>query len=123
MGSQTTTARPSTTSATRPSSGWMPTSLLRWRSSMRSRRRWRQSATRLSPSFTVQREELQEACLTWEAWEEQEEQHLESDREVPDPPLRRLTKSSLGTIVFSLNTNAFMLHFVLLKILAQRKMK
>merc|ERR1719466_319857 len=100
------------TSATMPSNGWTPTSLLRWRSSMRSRRRWRQSATRLSLSFTVQREELQEACLTWEAWEEQEEQHRGPDREVPDPPLRRLTKSSLGTIVLSLNTNAFMLHFV-----------
>merc|ERR1712210_354701 len=55
--------------------------------------------------------------------EEQEEQHLGPDREVPDPPSRRSTKSYLGTIVFSLNTNAFMLHFVLLKILAQRKVK
>merc|ERR1719381_123327 len=58
-------------------------------------------------------EELNEGCLTWEAWVEQEEQHLGPDREVPDPPLRRSTKSSLGTtIVFSLNSNAFMLHFV-----------
>merc|ERR1712192_185721 len=59
-------------------------------------------------------EKQQEACLTWEAWGELEEQHLELAREVPDPPLRRLTKSSsLGTIVFSLNSNAFMLHFIL----------
>merc|ERR1712108_3382 len=58
-------------------------------------------------------EELQEGCLTWEAWVEQVEQHLGPAREVPDPPLRRWTKSSLGaTIVFSLNPNAFMLHFV-----------
>merc|ERR1712183_39639 len=111
--SRTMTARPSTTSVTRPSSGWTPTSLPRWRSSTRSRRRWRVSATRLSPSFTVQLGELQGACLTWEAWEELEQQHLGPDREVPDPPLRRSTKSFLGTIVFSLNLNAFMLHFVL----------
>merc|ERR1719266_326536 len=111
--SRTTTARPSTTSATRPSSGWTPTNLLRSRSSTRSRRRWRLSATRSSPSFTVQLEELQEACLTWEAWEELEEQHLGLAKEELAPPLRRSTKSSLGTIVFSLNSNAFMLHFIL----------
>merc|ERR1712018_37442 len=110
--SRMTTARPSTTSATRPSSGWTPTSSPRARSSMRSRRRWRLSATPSSPSCMGQPEVLLAACLTWEAWEVQEELHLELAKEEPAQPLRRLTKSFLGTIVFSWNSNAFMLHFV-----------
>merc|ERR1711971_856490 len=48
-----TTRRQSVTSATRPSSGWTPTSWLRWRSSLRSRRRWKGFATQLSPSSTL----------------------------------------------------------------------
>merc|ERR1712079_559378 len=98
--------------ATRPSSGWTPTSSPRLRSSMRSRRRLRLSATRSSPSFMGQPEVLLAACLTWEAWEVQEELLLEVAKEEPVQPLRRLTKSFLGTIVFSWNSNAFMLHFV-----------
>merc|ERR1712012_42854 len=94
-----TTARPSTTSATRPSSGWTPTSSPRSRSSMRSRRRWRLSATPSSPSCMGQ-PEVQEELL------------LEVAKEEPVQPLRRLTKSFLGTIFFSWNSNAFMLHFV-----------
>merc|ERR1711882_6045 len=80
--------------------------------SMRSRRRWRLSATPSSPSCMVQPEVLLVACLTWEAWEVQEELHLELAKEEPAQPSRRLTKSFLGTIVFSWNSNAFMLHFV-----------
>merc|ERR1712066_1220237 len=77
----------------------------RLRSSTISRRRWRPSATPSSPSFMVQQEELQVACLTWEAWEELlGEPHLGLEvREELDPPLRRSTKSLLGTIVFSLS--------------------
>merc|ERR1711963_1256578 len=95
-------------SATRPSSGWTPTSLPRSRSSMRSRRRWRLSATPSSPSCMGQPEVLLVACLTWEAWEVQEELHLELAKEEQAQPSRRLTKSFLGTIVFSWNSNAFM---------------
>merc|ERR1712107_393073 len=112
MGSRMTTARPSTTSETRLSSGWTPTSLPRSRSSMRSRRRWRLSATPSSPSCMGQPEVLLEACLTWGAWEVQEELLLELAKEEQAQPFRRLTKSFLGTIVFSRNSNAFMLHFV-----------
>merc|ERR1712037_24764 len=36
--------------------------------------------------FNEKQKEVEGACLTWEAWEEQ---HLGPDREVPDPPLRR----------------------------------
>merc|ERR1712018_1067809 len=110
--SRMTTARPSTTNATRPSSGWTPTCSPRSRSSMRSKRRWRLSATPSSPSCMVQPEVLLGACLTWGAWEVQEELHLELAKEEQAQPLRRLTKSFLGTIVFSWNSNAFMLHFV-----------
>merc|ERR1712107_848127 len=46
------------------------------------------------------------------AWEVQEELHLELAKEEQAQPLRRLTKSFLRTIVFSWNSNAFMLHFV-----------
>merc|ERR1719192_1673652 len=115
------TARLSTTSATRPSSGWTLTSLQRLRSSTISRRRWRPSATPSSPSFMVQQEELRVACLTWE--ELLAEPHLGPEvREELDPPLRRSTKSFLGTIVFSLDSNAFILHLVLNFLnLAQRR--
>merc|ERR1712107_28076 len=51
-------------------------------------------------------------CLTWGAWEVQEELLLELAKEEQAQLLRRLTKSFLGTIVFSWNSNAFMLHFV-----------
>merc|ERR1712203_1342067 len=77
-----------------------------------------------SPSFMVQQEELQVACPTWEAWEELlGEPHLGPEvREELDPPLRRSTKSLLGTIVFSLDSNAFILHLVLNFLnLAQRR--
>merc|ERR1712083_218431 len=122
--SQTMTVRLSTTSATRPSSGWTLTSLQRLRRSTISRRSWRPSATPISPSFMVQQEDLQVACLTWEAWEELlGEPHLGLEvREELDPPLRRSTKSLLGTIVFSLDSNAFILHLVLNFLnLAQRR--
>merc|ERR1712107_957010 len=69
-------------------------------------------ATPSSPSSMVQPEVLLAACLTWGAWEVQEELHLELAKEEPAQPLRRLTKSFLRTIVFSWNSNAFMLHFV-----------
>merc|ERR1712004_828393 len=59
-----------------------------------------------------QPEVLLVACLTWGAWEVQEVLHLELAKEEPAQPLRRLTRSFLGTIVFSWNSNAFMLHFV-----------
>merc|ERR1719370_2385672 len=89
-----------------------PTSSPRSRSSMRSRRRWRLSATPSSPSCMGQLEVLLVACLTWGAWEGQEELLREVAKEEPAQPLRRWTKSFLGTIVFSWNSNAFMLHFV-----------
>merc|ERR1712156_1174252 len=67
-----TTRRLSTTSATRPSSGWTPTSLPKLRSLTRSRRRLRVFATPSSPScmrtLEVLQEECPEECLTWEAW-------------------------------------------------------
>merc|ERR1719239_276537 len=50
----------------------MPTSLPRWRSSLRSRRRWKGCATQSSPSFMLTlvapQKECQEVCLTWVAW-------------------------------------------------------
>merc|ERR1712032_61636 len=48
-----------------------------------------------------------------EKQKELEEQHLGPAKEELAPPLKRSTKPSLGTIVFSLNSNAFMLHFIL----------
>merc|ERR1712073_88783 len=59
-----------------------------------------------------QKEVLLVACLTWGAWEVQEELLLELAKEEQAQPSRRLTKSFLGTIVFSWNSYAFMLHFV-----------
>merc|ERR1712192_274959 len=91
-----TTRRRSVTSATRPSSGWTQTSWLRWKSSLRSRRRWKGFATQLSPSSTptlvALQEACQEVCLTWEAWEV----HLVlaallQELAVLDLPLRRWT--------------------------------
>merc|ERR1719234_2845197 len=90
-----TTRRQSVTSAMRPSSGWMPTSWLRGKSSLRSRRRWKGFATQLSPSSTLMlvalQEACQEACLTWEAWEEHLVLELLQELVVLDLPLRRWT--------------------------------
>merc|ERR1711899_522388 len=87
----------STTSATTRSSGWTRTSSRRWTSSRRSRRRWRPSATRSSPSSMELLEEHLEA-LTWEVWEVLLEVHLVLElvvREVLDQLLRKSTKSNL----------------------------
>merc|ERR1712012_1173119 len=94
-----TTRRRSTTSATTRSSGWTRTSSRRWTSSRRSRRKWRRSATRSSPSSTELLEEPLEA-LTWEVWEALLEVHLVLElvvREVLDQLSRRSTKSNLCT--------------------------
>merc|ERR1712192_217026 len=84
-----TTRRRSVTSATRPSSGWTQTSWLRWKSSLRSRRRWKGFATQLSPSCTPTLVALQEACQTWEAWEVLLALALLQELAVLDLPLRR----------------------------------
>merc|ERR1712212_984962 len=125
-----TTARPSLTSVMRLSSGWTPTSSPRWKSSTRSRRRWRASATQSSPSCTPTlvepQEECQEVCLTWEAWVA----HLVlvplEELAVLDLPLRRWTnlpdsmsftdssgveQRSVDTKHVKLNLKAFMLAF------------
>merc|ERR1719234_61855 len=90
-----TTRRRSVTSAMRPSSGWTQTSWLRWKSSLRSRRRWKGFATQLSPSSTLTlvalQEACQEACQTWEAWEEHLVLELLQELAVLDLPLRRWT--------------------------------
>merc|ERR1711962_1169642 len=90
-----TTRRLSTTSATRPSSGWTPTSLPRLRSSTRSRRRLRVFASPSSPSCTRTLEVLQveclEECLTWEAWEVHQVLELLEELAVLVPPSRRST--------------------------------
>merc|ERR1739838_393633 len=90
-----TTRRQSVTSATRPSSGWTPTSWLRWKSSLRSRRRWKGFATQLSPSSMLTLVALQvacqEVCQTWEAWEEHLVLELLQELAVLDLPLRRWT--------------------------------
>merc|ERR1712064_101519 len=98
-----TTKRKSPRSATRPSSGWMPTSLLRSKNSPINRRRSKLCATQLSPSFTSPQEVL-EACLTWEecleACQEQEELLQVEDLE-PDQPSRRsinLSSKSLNSL-------------------------
>merc|ERR1712111_125270 len=82
-------------SATRPLSGWTRTSSPRWRSSTRSRRRWKGCATQSSPSCMLMLVALQEGCReecpTWEAWVV----HLVLARLVElaalDLPLRRWT--------------------------------
>merc|ERR1719234_106130 len=90
-----TTRRQLVTSAMRPSSGWMPTSWLRWKSSLRSRRRWKGFATQLSPSCTLTlvalQEACQEVCQTWEAWVEHLVLALLQELAVLDLPLRRWT--------------------------------
>merc|ERR1719234_1264047 len=90
-----TTRRQSVTSAMRPSSGWTQTSWLRWKSSLRSRRRWKGFATQLSPSSTPTLVALQgacqEACLTWAAWEVHLVLVLLQELAVLDLPLRRWT--------------------------------
>merc|ERR1719225_2396127 len=91
-----TTRRRSRTSAMTPSSGSMPTSSPRWRSSRRSRRRLRPFAIPSSPNFT-RVQEVQE-CPTWEECQEvvcqvQEELLLEVDL-VLDQPSRKSTNSS-----------------------------
>merc|ERR1719234_1133928 len=90
-----TTRRQSVTSAMRPSSGWTQTSWLRWKSSLRSRRRWKGFATQLSPSSTPTLVALQgacqEVCQTWEAWVGHLVPALLQELAVPDLPLRRWT--------------------------------
>merc|ERR1712181_25159 len=86
-----TTRRQLVTSATRPSSDWTQTSWLRWKSSLRSRRRWKVFATQLSPSSMLMLVALQEVCLTWEAWEVHLVLALLQELAVLDLPLRRWT--------------------------------
>merc|ERR1719234_1019320 len=90
-----TTRRRSVTSATRPSSGWTQTSWLRWKSSLRSRRRWKGFAIQSSPSSTLTlvalQEACQEVCQTWEAWAEHLVLELLQELAVLDLPLRRWT--------------------------------
>merc|ERR1711934_77592 len=83
------TARPSLTSVMRLSSGWTPTSLPRWKSSTRSRRRWRVSATQSSPSCMPTLAEPQEEFQ--EAWVAHLVLVLLEELAVLDPPLRRWT--------------------------------
>merc|ERR1712107_198467 len=103
-----TTRRRSLTSVTRPSSGWMPTSSPRWRSSRTSRRRWRDCATPSSPSSTSRLEELQEACLTWEecqvVCQELVQEVLLQEVQDLDQPSRRLTKFNPTTTEALLNS-------------------
>merc|ERR1712096_490495 len=80
------------TSATRLSNGSMPTSLLKLRNSMTSKRRSSQSATQSLPSCT----KVLEVCLTWEVWVVVclvlvELLAVELELVVPDLPLRKLT--------------------------------
>merc|ERR1712111_88920 len=89
-----TTRKRSLTSVMMPSSGLMPTSWPRSRSSRRSRRRLRPSATRSSPSCT--RVQEVQVCQTWEVCQEgecqvQEELLQEADLD-PDQPSRKLIK-------------------------------
>merc|ERR1739848_52664 len=90
----------SPTSATRPSSGWTPTNSPRWRSSTRSRRRWKGSATQSSPScmptLVAPQEECQEVCLTWEAWVVHLVPALLEEPAVLDPPSKRWTNLLRG---------------------------
>merc|ERR1711963_899559 len=86
------------TSVTRPSSGWMPTSWPRWRSSRTSRRRWRECATPSSPSSTSRLEELQEAC------QELVQEVLLQEVQDPDQPSRRWTKFNPTTTEALLNS-------------------
>merc|ERR1719458_2300511 len=93
----------STTSATRPSSGWTPTRPLRRRSTLTSRRRWRESAVPSLPSSTRMLEGPQ--MTVWEGCQEecpegcqggcQEVAPLLLNKEEPqdrDQPSRRWTK-------------------------------
>merc|ERR1711892_767301 len=92
------TRRLSLTSATRLSSGWMPTNWLKSRSLMTNRRRLRVFATPSSPSSTLTLEEPQEVCLTWVAWEVCQELELEllqvAAQEVLDQPSKRLINTT-----------------------------
>merc|ERR1712096_535183 len=88
--------RPLSTSATRLSNGSMPTSLLKLRNSMTSKRRSSQSATQSLPSCTKVLEVCQAACLTWEVWVVVclvlvELPAVELELVVPDLPLKKLT--------------------------------
>merc|ERR1719225_1747697 len=97
----------------RPSSGWTLTSLPRSRSSRRSRRRWRASATPSSPSCTPVPGARE--CLTWAvcpvACLEQEAPPLEVDPEL-DPPSRRSTKCIPSTSRSIVLNNPFMKPYV-----------
>merc|ERR1712064_119270 len=106
-----TTKRKSPRSATRPSSGWMPTNSLKSKNSPISRRRSRLCATQLSPSFTSPQEVL-EACLTWEECLEacqEPEELLQVEVLEPDQPSKRSinlsskSENSLCKIVLHLN--------------------
>merc|ERR1712222_253079 len=71
------------------------TSATRWRSSTRSRRRWKEFATQSSPScmltLAAPQEECPEACLTWEAWVVHLVLELLEELAVLDLPSRRWT--------------------------------
>merc|ERR1712064_186280 len=96
-----TTKRKSPRSATRPSSGWMPTNSLKSKNSPISRRRSRLCATQLSPSFTSPQEVL-EAC-------QEPEELLQVEVLEPDQPSKRSinlsskSENSLCKIVLHLN--------------------
>merc|ERR1712111_263880 len=89
-----TTRKRSLTSVMMPSSGFMPTSWPRLRSSRRSRRRLRPSSTRSSPSCT--RVQEVQVCQTWEVCQEGEcqvqEELLQEEDLVPDQLSRKLIK-------------------------------
>merc|ERR1739838_113340 len=115
--------RPLSISATRLSNGSMPTSLLKLRNSMTSKRRLSQSATQSLPSCTKALEVCQAACLTWEVWVVVCLVLVELpalELVVPDLPLRKLT-NRLARLVQDgdnletfgiLATTAFLKHYV-----------
>merc|ERR1712142_396043 len=95
--------RKSPRSATRLLSGWMLTSSLKSKNSPISRRKSKECATQLLPSFTSPQEVL-EACLIWEecleACQELEEL-LQVEVLEPDQPSRRsinLSSKSLNSL-------------------------
>merc|ERR1712029_1181919 len=106
-----TTKRKSPRSATRPLSGWMPISSLKSKNSPTSRRRLKQFATQLSPSF-ISPQEVLEACLIWEECPEacqEPEVLLQVEALEPDQPSKRSINlsskscNSLCKIVLHLN--------------------
>merc|ERR1712064_142456 len=99
-----TTKRKSPRSATRPSSGWMPTNSLKSKNSPISRRRSRLCATQLSPSFTSPQEVL-EACLTWEECLEacqEPEELLQVEVLEPDQPSKKSINLSSKSVYVKL---------------------